>query len=77
MFIGVAEVLGAVGLILPGLTGIFPWLTPLAAAGLMLPSVGAAALHASRGEMLQVIVTGILFVVTPFVAFMRWQVMSV
>jgi hypothetical protein len=52
-------------------------LTPLAAAGLMLPSVGAAALHSSRGEMLQVIVTGILFVLTTFVAFMRWQVMSV
>ena len=77
MFIGVAEVLGAAGLILPGLTGIFPWLTPLAATGLMLPSVGAAALHSLRGEMLQVIVTGILFVVTTFVAFMRWQVMSV
>ena len=77
MFIGVAEVLGAAGLILPGLSGIFAWLTPLAAAGLMLPSVGAAALHSSRGEMLQVIVTGILFVVTTFVAYMRWQVMSV
>lgn len=77
MFIGVAEVLGAAGLILPGLSGIFPWLTPLAAAGLMLPSVGAAALHSSRREPLQVIVTGILFVVTTFVAYMRWQVISV
>jgi uncharacterized membrane protein YphA (DoxX/SURF4 family) len=36
IFIGVAELLAAVGLILPGVTRILPWLTPLAAAGLML-----------------------------------------
>ena len=37
-FIGVAEVLGAIGLILPGLLRIRPGLTPLAAAGLVLIS---------------------------------------
>jgi len=77
LFIGVAEVLGAAGLILPGLSGIFPWLTPLAATGLMLPAVGAVALHSSRREKEQAIVTGILFVFTIFVAYMRWQVLSV
>jgi DoxX-like family len=46
-FIGVAEVLGALGLILPGLTGIRPGLTPLAAAGLVVIMIGATALTAA------------------------------
>jgi uncharacterized membrane protein YphA (DoxX/SURF4 family) len=76
-FIGMAEVFGAAGLILPGLSGILTWLTPLAAAGLMLPTIGAVALHASRREAQQVVVTGILVVLTLFVAYMRWQVVAV
>ena len=47
LFIGVAEVLGALGLILPGLTGIRPGLTPLAAAGLVIIMAGATALTAA------------------------------
>ncbi len=39
--IGIIEVVGALGLILPGLTRIKPWLTPLAAAGLALEMAGA------------------------------------
>ena len=35
-FVGVAELLGAIGIVLPMLTGILPWLTPLAAIGLTL-----------------------------------------
>jgi uncharacterized membrane protein YphA (DoxX/SURF4 family) len=38
-FIGVAELLGAVGLILPALTGILPWLTPVAALALVLVQI--------------------------------------
>ncbi|GAB3864698.1 DoxX family protein [Dactylosporangium cerinum] len=48
--IGVLEVLGAVGLILPPLTGIAPWLAVAAAAGLVLIQVGGIAVHLSRGE---------------------------
>lgn len=40
--IGFVEILGAVGLILPSVTGILPWLTPIAAGGLALTMVGAA-----------------------------------
>src|SRR5881392_3770601 len=40
-FVGVAEVLGALGLVLPGLLRIKPGLTPLAAAGLVIIMVGA------------------------------------
>ncbi|MEV4134300.1 DoxX family protein [Dactylosporangium sp. NPDC049742] len=48
--IGVLEVLGAAGLILPRLTGIAPWLAVAAAAGLVLIQVGGIAVHLSRGE---------------------------
>jgi putative oxidoreductase len=50
-FIGVAEVLGALGLILPALTGILPWLTVAAAIGLAIVMVAAIIFHVLRGEM--------------------------
>jgi hypothetical protein len=49
-FIGTAEVLGALGLILPPLTGIAPWLAVAAAVGLVLIQIGGMTLHLSRGE---------------------------
>ena len=51
-FIGLAEVLGAAGLILPAATRILPRLTPLAALGLSTIQVLAILLHASRGEFM-------------------------
>jgi hypothetical protein len=48
--IGVLEVLGAIGLILPPLTGVAPGLALAAAVGLALVQVGAIGLHLSRGE---------------------------
>lgn len=50
LFIGVAEILGAIGVVLPAATRILPWLTPLAAAGFVIVQVAAMILHASRGE---------------------------
>jgi len=41
LFLGVAEVLAAVGLILPGLTRVLTWLVPCSAAGLMMVMIGA------------------------------------
>jgi len=49
-FIGVCEVAGALGLILPGLTRIRPGLTPLAAAGLVIIMVGATATTLAIGD---------------------------
>ena len=49
--IGGAEILGTLGLVLPGLTGIAPWLTPLAAAALSVLMVGAIYTHLRRGEI--------------------------
>jgi hypothetical protein len=50
VFVGVAEFLGGVGLILPAITGIKPKLTPFAAIGLALIMILAAVFHIVRGE---------------------------
>ena len=67
--IGILEILGALGLILPVLTGIAPILTPLAAIGLVLTMIGAAATHIRRGENQMIIpniVLGLLAAVAAF-----------
>lgn len=74
LFIGAAEVLAAIGLVLPGLTRIQPWLTAAAVAGLMIVMVSATGLHAYRGEGSSALTTAVLFVVITFVAYMRWKV---
>ncbi len=74
IFIGVAELLAAAGLILPGITRILPWLTPLAAAGLMIVTGSASVFHLFRGEIGSAIFTAVLFVLVTFVAYMRWKV---
>lgn len=48
--IGVMEMLGAIGVIVPRATGILPWLTPLAAAGLALVMLLALVFHVRRQE---------------------------
>ena len=69
---GAAEILGALGVILPRLTGILPVLTPLAAAGLALIMAVAISLHARRKEYSAIGVTGLLFLMAAFVAYGRW-----
>ena len=70
-FIGVAEVLGGLGLILPGLFRIRPSLTPLAAAGLTIIMIGATAISLQFGVAMAMIplVVGLL---VAFVAYGRW-----
>ncbi len=48
--IGVLEVLGALGLVLPPATGVLPWLAFVAALGLVVLQLAAGGLHLSRGE---------------------------
>lgn len=74
-FIGVAEIAGAIGLILPQLTGILPWLTPLAATGLVIIMVAAIIFHIPRQEYPNIILNAILLVLSAFVAYMRWFVL--
>jgi uncharacterized membrane protein YphA (DoxX/SURF4 family) len=77
LFLGVAEVLAAIGLTVPGLTRIRPSLVSWAAAGLMIVMVGATVLHASRGEISSAITTAILFVLLTVVAYVRWKVLPI
>lgn len=70
--IGGLEVLGAIGLVLPWLLGIAPFLTVWAAIGLALTMAGAAVVHVRRGEMANVPVNLVLFVLAALVAWGRW-----
>ena len=70
-FIGLSELLGGIGLVLPSLTRIKPMLTPLAAAGLVLVMVLAAGFHASRGEWSGLPVNFTLGALAAFVAWGR------
>jgi uncharacterized membrane protein YphA (DoxX/SURF4 family) len=68
-FIGISEVLGAIGLILPAALRILPVLTPLASLGLAIIMGLATALHASKGEP---VVTQVVFLLlTLFVVWGR------
>jgi uncharacterized membrane protein YphA (DoxX/SURF4 family) len=73
-FIGVAELLGAIGLILPALTRILPWLTPLAAVGLAIIMFLAMVFHARRGEYRNIVLNFVVFALAAFVAYGRWVV---
>ena len=77
IFIGIAEVLAAVGLTLPGLTRVMPSLVPLAAAGLMVVMICATVFHVMRNEITSAVTTAVLFVLISFVAYMRWKVMPI
>ena len=70
--IGVVEVLGAAGLILPAVTHIAPFLVPLAAIGLVLVMVGAAVVHARRNEAMNIGVNAVLLALAAFVAWGRF-----
>lgn len=70
---GAAEILGGLGLILPGLTGIQTRLTPLAAAGLTVVMVFAVLWHLPRGETQNVVTNIVLAAIIAFIAYGRWK----
>ena len=74
IFSGTAELLGGLGLILPGLTKIQTRLTPLAAAGLVVVMLGAAVFHIPRGEIPNMVQNLILAGFAAFVAYGRWRI---
>ena len=71
--IGVAEVLGALGLILPGLLRIRPGLTPLAAAGLVIIMTGATVVTVAGGQLAPALLSVVVGLLAAFVAFGRWR----
>ncbi|HEY8551024.1 MAG TPA: DoxX family protein [Vicinamibacterales bacterium] len=77
VFLGVAEVAAAIGLILPGLTGIMPWLVTWAAAGVTFVMISATIYHIVRNEGTSTIITAVLLVMSAFVTYMRWKVLPI
>jgi DoxX-like family len=75
LFLGVAEVLAAVGLVLPGLTRIQPWLVSWAAGGIIIVMVSATVYHVARGELSSAVTTLIRLVMAAFVAYMQYRVL--
>jgi hypothetical protein len=72
-FIGVAEVLGAFGLILPGLLRIRQSLTPLAAAGLVIIMIGATTVTAAGPDARLALMPLMVGSLSAFVAYGRWR----
>ena len=73
-FIAVCEVLGGLGLVLPGLTRIKPGLTPLAAAGLVIIMIGATVTGLRSGDVKTAVMPFIVGVLLAFVGYARWRV---
>jgi uncharacterized membrane protein YphA (DoxX/SURF4 family) len=66
--IGSLEILGALGLIIPKATGYLPWLTPVAAVGLVLTMIGAILMHVRLHEAKAVGVPVVLLLLALFIA---------
>ena len=72
-FIGVAEALGGLGLILPGLLRIRPGLTPLAAVGLVVIMIGATVITLLSGDIAPALMPLVVGLLAAFVAYGRWR----
>jgi uncharacterized membrane protein YphA (DoxX/SURF4 family) len=76
-FVGVSELLGALGMLLPMLTGILPWLTLLAAIGLSLIQLLAIFTeHLPKKEYNVLPMNVVLLALSAFVVFGRWALVS-
>ena len=77
VFLGVAEVAAAIGLTLPGLTRVQPWLVAWAAGGIMIVMISATIYHVMRNEISSAVVTFVLLLMATFVAYMRLRVLPI
>ena len=75
--LGVAEILAAIGLILPGLTRILPWLVTGAAVGIMIVMVCATIFHLARSEWSSALITLLLLAMATYLAYMRARVVPI
>lgn len=73
IFIGIAEILGGLGLILPSITRIRPELTVYAATGLVIVMIGALVWHATRSEGASIGTNVAIAAVMAFIAYGRWK----
>jgi uncharacterized membrane protein YphA (DoxX/SURF4 family) len=70
--IGVVDILGGLGLVLPALVGVAPILVPIAAVGLVILMIGAIVTHGRRGETPMVAFNVVLLLLAAFVAWGRF-----
>ena len=77
LFLGVAEILAAVGITLPGVTRIQPWLVTWAAGGIMIVMISATIWHVARNEISSALVTLVLLAMATLVAYMRHRVLPI
>ena len=72
-FIGISELLGAIGLIVPYLTGIAPFLTPIAASCLIFIMILATLYHLHKHEYKGIVFNVVLLILLVMVAYYRFQ----
>lgn len=77
IFIGMAEILAAVGLLLPGITRILPSLTAWAAGGLTIVMACATVFHLFRGETASAVSAAVILVLVATLAFARWKLLPI
>ena len=77
VFLGTAEVLAAIGITVPGLTRIQPWLVAWAAWGLAFVMISATLWHIVRGEYSSAAITLVLLAMACYVGYMRSRVMPI
>jgi putative oxidoreductase len=77
LFLGVAEILAAIGLTLPGLTRVMPFLVTWAATGIIIVTVSATIYHIVRAEYSSALITLVLLAMAGFVAYMRYRVLPI
>jgi uncharacterized membrane protein YphA (DoxX/SURF4 family) len=75
-FIGIAEILGSIGLVLPGILRIRTGLTPLAAAALVIIMIGATAVNLKTGQRGAALTTVVIGLLLAIVAYNRWRMAS-
>ena len=74
--IGVSEILGGIGLALPGILRIRPGLTPLAAAGLVVIMIGATVVNLQTGQRGPAAMTVVFGLLLAFIAYYRWRMLA-
>jgi hypothetical protein len=74
LFLGIAEIAAAIGLILPGLTRVLPWLVIWAACGIMIVMVSATIYHLARSEWSSALITLVLLAMATYVAYARVRI---
>jgi uncharacterized membrane protein YphA (DoxX/SURF4 family) len=77
VFLGVAEIAAAIGLTLPGLTRVMPFLVSWAAVGIMIVMISATGYHIVRGENGPAATTFVLLIMATYVAYQRWRVLPI